>query len=117
MIGYIKGQAGDAGTGKWDVAPCPAARAATGAARTWRIPRPSKHQKEAAELVTWLTAPEQQAKVFAKSRQLPVDNRRRIDRGRRRHRPVLQRRPDRPDLLRVGRRQRPCRSSARRTAS
>ena len=62
MQGYIKENA--PGTaGKWDIAAVP------GAAGNWggswlTIPAQSKHQKEAYELVTFLTAPAQQVRVF-----------------------------------------------------
>ncbi|MFD8793896.1 ABC transporter substrate-binding protein, partial [Streptomyces vinaceus] len=63
MLGYIKGQAGDAGKGKWDVAKLP------GGAGNWggsylAVPAAAAHKKEAYELIKWLTAPEQQTKVF-----------------------------------------------------
>ncbi|MEV7085035.1 extracellular solute-binding protein [Streptomyces sp. NPDC093085] len=63
MLSYIKGQAGDGGSGKWDVAPLP------GGAGNWggsylAVPRAAEHKKEAYELIKWLTAPEQQAKLF-----------------------------------------------------
>ncbi|MFJ8587388.1 ABC transporter substrate-binding protein [Streptomyces sp. NPDC093595] len=63
MLGYIKGQAGDAGKGKWDIAKLP------GGAGNWggsylSVPRAAKHKKEAYQLIQWLTAPEQQAKLF-----------------------------------------------------
>ncbi|MFP1628111.1 extracellular solute-binding protein [Streptomyces sp. 5K101] len=70
MLGYIKGQAGDGGTGKWDIAKLP------GGAGNWggsylSIPRAAKHKKEAYELIEWLTAPEQQAKLFRKQGNFP----------------------------------------------
>lgn len=70
MLGYVKGQAGDAGQGKWDVAKLP------GGAGNWggsylSIPRAAKHKEEAYELIEWLTAPEQQAKVFQKQGNFP----------------------------------------------
>ncbi|MFF7813876.1 extracellular solute-binding protein [Streptomyces roseolus] len=70
MLGYIKGQAGESGKGKWDIAALP------GGAGNWggsylAVPRAAKHKKEAYELVKWLTAPEQQAKVFAKQGNFP----------------------------------------------
>lgn len=63
MLGYIKGQAGDAGKGKWDVAKLP------GGAGNWggsylAVPTAAAHKKQAYELIKWLTAPEQQTKVF-----------------------------------------------------
>lgn len=70
MLGYIKGQAGDAGKGKWDVAKLP------GGAGNWggsylAVPRAAQHKKEAYELVKWLTAPEQQTKLFRKQGNFP----------------------------------------------
>ncbi|OII63674.1 sugar-binding protein [Streptomyces sp. CC53] len=70
MLGYIKGQAGDAGAGKWDIAKLP------GGAGNWggsylAVPRAAKHKKEAYELIAWLTAPEQQAKLFEKQGNFP----------------------------------------------
>ncbi|MFD8984900.1 ABC transporter substrate-binding protein [Streptomyces sp. NPDC059564] len=70
MLGYIKGQAGDAGQGKWDVAKLP------GGAGNWggsylAVPRAAKHKKEAYELIQWLTAPEQQARLFEKQGSFP----------------------------------------------
>ncbi|WP_328764678.1 MULTISPECIES: extracellular solute-binding protein [unclassified Streptomyces] len=70
MLGYIKGQAGDAGKGKWDVAKLP------GGAGNWggsylAVPSAARHKKEAYELIKWLTAPEQQTKVFRKQGNFP----------------------------------------------
>ncbi|MET9958444.1 extracellular solute-binding protein [Streptomyces sp. NPDC006326] len=74
MLGYIKGQAGEAGKGKWDVVKLP------GGAGNWggsylAVPRAAPHKKEAYELVKWLTAPEQQAKVFRKQGNFPSGTR------------------------------------------
>ncbi|GAA3399119.1 extracellular solute-binding protein [Streptomyces roseoviridis] len=70
MLGYIKGQAGDAGKGKWDIAALP------GGAGNWggsylSVPKAARHKKEAYELIAWLTAPEQQAKLFQKNGNFP----------------------------------------------
>ncbi|MFI2369256.1 extracellular solute-binding protein [Streptomyces sp. NPDC018833] len=70
MLGYIKGQAGAGGEGKWDIAALP------GGAGNWggsylSIPRAAQHKKEAYELIEWLTAPEQQAKLFRKQGNFP----------------------------------------------
>ncbi|KRV48351.1 sugar-binding protein [Wenjunlia vitaminophila] len=70
MLGYIKGQAGETGKGKWDIAALP------GGAGNWggsylAVPRAAKHKKEAYELIKWLTAPEQQSKIFAKQGNFP----------------------------------------------
>ncbi|MER6675027.1 ABC transporter substrate-binding protein [Streptomyces sp. NPDC000983] len=70
MLGYIKGQAGDAGEGTWDIATLP------GGAGNWggsylSVPKAAEHKKEAYELIKWLTAPEQQAKLFQKQGNFP----------------------------------------------
>ncbi|WP_371482380.1 extracellular solute-binding protein [Kitasatospora sp. NBC_00315] len=70
MIGYIKGQAGDAFAGKWDIAAGPGKTGNWGGSYL-AIPKTSKHQKAAAELITWLTAREQQVKVFTKQGSFP----------------------------------------------
>ncbi|MEV6211323.1 ABC transporter substrate-binding protein [Kitasatospora sp. NPDC051914] len=69
MTGVISKYAGDRGEGLWDIAPAPAAGNWGGAFLA--VPKASRHQKEAAALAAWLTAPEQQAKVFAKTGNLP----------------------------------------------
>ncbi|MDX6361634.1 MAG: cellobiose transport system substrate-binding protein [Streptomyces sp.] len=69
MIGYIEQKSGDAGSGKWDVAAAPTA--ANWGGSFIGVPTASKHQKEAVALAKWLTAPEQQAKVFAKQASFP----------------------------------------------
>ncbi|MFG2632894.1 ABC transporter substrate-binding protein [Streptomyces sp. NPDC048362] len=69
MIGYIEQKSGDSGKGKWDVAAAPTA--ANWGGSFLGVPTASKHQKEAIALAKWLTAPEQQAKVFAKQASFP----------------------------------------------
>lgn len=69
MIGYIQEKSGEAGKGKWDVAAAPTAANWGGA--FIGVPTATKHQKEAVALAKWLTAPEQQAKVFAKQASFP----------------------------------------------
>ncbi|MFC8670751.1 MULTISPECIES: ABC transporter substrate-binding protein [Streptomyces] len=69
MIGYIQEKSGEAGKGKWDIAAAPTAANWGGA--FIGVPTAGKHQKEAIALAKWLTAPEQQAKVFAKQASFP----------------------------------------------
>lgn len=70
MLGYIKSQAGDQVAGKWDVAPLPGHSSNWGG--SWLgVPTASKHQKEAIALTEWLTAPEQQVKMFTKEQHWP----------------------------------------------
>ncbi|MEU2726462.1 ABC transporter substrate-binding protein [Streptomyces griseoviridis] len=69
MIGYIEQKSGDSGKGNWDVAAAPTA--ANWGGSFIGVPTAGKHQKEAVALAKWLTAPEQQAKVFAKQASFP----------------------------------------------
>ena len=69
MIGYIEQKSGDGGKGQWDVAQAPTAGNWGGS--FIGVPTAGKHQKEAIALAKWLTAPEQQAKVFAKQASFP----------------------------------------------
>ncbi|MFE9684207.1 ABC transporter substrate-binding protein [Streptomyces sp. NPDC006285] len=69
MLGYIQEKSGDSGKGKWDVAAAPTA--ANWGGSFIGVPTAGKHQKEAIALAKWLTAPEQQAKVFAKQASFP----------------------------------------------
>jgi cellobiose transport system substrate-binding protein len=69
MIGYIQEKSGEAGKGKWDVAAAPTP--ANWGGSFLGVPKAGKHQKEAIALAKWLTAPEQQAKVFAKQASWP----------------------------------------------
>jgi cellobiose transport system substrate-binding protein len=64
MIGYIKGKAGDAGSGQWNVTSLPGDTGGNWGGAYLAIPQVSEHKEEAAKLIAWLTAPEQQAKVF-----------------------------------------------------
>jgi cellobiose transport system substrate-binding protein len=69
MLGYIEQKAGDGGKGKWDVAPAPTS--ANWGGSFLGVPSQGKNKKEAIKLATWLTAPAQQAKVFAKQASFP----------------------------------------------
>jgi cellobiose transport system substrate-binding protein len=71
MIGYIKGKAGDAGAGKWNVTTLPGGAGGNWGGAYLGIPASSEHVEEAAELIAWLTAPEQQAEVFASAGNFP----------------------------------------------
>ncbi|MFI9330137.1 extracellular solute-binding protein [Kitasatospora sp. NPDC052868] len=70
MIGYIKGQAGTAGSGTWDIAPGPG-RTGNWGGSYLTVPKSAKHPKEAAELIRWLTAKEQQTTLFTKQGSFP----------------------------------------------
>ena len=64
MMGYISSQAGDSYKGKWDIAPVLPGGATNWGGSWLGVPKASKHQKEAEALVEWLTAPEQQTKLW-----------------------------------------------------
>jgi cellobiose transport system substrate-binding protein len=70
MIGYIKGQAGDGAAGKWDVASIPGDGGNWGGSYL-AIPTASEHQEEAFALIQWLTAPEQQVKMWTQAQHFP----------------------------------------------
>ncbi|WP_198540073.1 extracellular solute-binding protein [Streptomyces sp. CT34] len=63
MIGYIKSQAGSA-KGRWSVATIPGGGGDWGGSYL-AIPKASKHQKEAYDLIAWLTSARQEATLFA----------------------------------------------------
>ncbi|MDX3074711.1 extracellular solute-binding protein [Streptomyces sp. MI02-7b] len=69
MLGYIQEKSGAAGKGNWDVAAAP--KPANWGGSFVGVPSAGKHKEEAVELAAWLTAPEQQAKVFAKQASFP----------------------------------------------
>jgi cellobiose transport system substrate-binding protein len=69
MIGYIEQKSGASGKGNWDVAAAPTASNWGGS--FLGVPTATKHQADAVALAKWLTAPEQQAKVFAKQASFP----------------------------------------------
>lgn len=62
MLGYIKGKSKPESAGKWDVAQAPKSGNWGGSFLT--VPKSGKNTEEAAKLAAWLTAPEQQAKLF-----------------------------------------------------
>ncbi|MGW5635408.1 ABC transporter substrate-binding protein [Streptomyces sp. NPDC003832] len=62
MLGYIKGKSKPEAAGKWDVAQAPKSGNWGGSFLT--VPKAGKNTEEAAKLAAWLTAPEQQAKLF-----------------------------------------------------
>ncbi|MER7516041.1 extracellular solute-binding protein [Streptomyces sp. NPDC126499] len=63
MLGYIQDKAGPAGRGRWDVAAAP--RPGNWGGSFLVVPKAGRHRTEAARLAAWLTAPAQQARVFA----------------------------------------------------
>ncbi|WP_405597992.1 extracellular solute-binding protein [Streptomyces sp. NBC_01410] len=69
MLGYIQDKGGAAGKDKWDVAAAP--RPSNWGGSFLTVPDAGKNKEEAAKLAAWLTAPEQQAKLFAKRGSFP----------------------------------------------
>ncbi|MEU9286927.1 extracellular solute-binding protein [Streptomyces sp. NPDC048275] len=63
MLGYIKGKSKPDAAGKWEIAQAPKSGNWGGSFLT--VPNSGKNTEEAAKLAAWLTAPEQQAKLFA----------------------------------------------------
>ena len=66
MLGYITSQMGDEGAGVWNIATLPG-QSESGS--TWGgswlgVPSSGEHVEEATALVEWLTAPEQQVRMF-----------------------------------------------------
>ncbi|TDD34453.1 ABC transporter substrate-binding protein [Saccharopolyspora elongata] len=70
MLEQIKEAGGNANTGVWDVTTVPGNSGNQGGSYL-TVPKQSSHQKEAYDVVTWLTAPEQQKKIFLQSGILP----------------------------------------------
>jgi cellobiose transport system substrate-binding protein len=69
MTAYIESNAKDA-SGKWDIAAVPGGAGSMGGSHL-ALPKQGKHPKEAFELIKWLTAPEQQKKVFKTTGNFP----------------------------------------------
>jgi cellobiose transport system substrate-binding protein len=69
MIGYIKGKAGDKGSGKWDIAPGP--NSANWGGSYLAIPKNSQHTQAAYDLIKYLTSPQQQVTLFKKGGNFP----------------------------------------------
>ncbi|MEV7993047.1 extracellular solute-binding protein [Streptomyces sp. NPDC086077] len=62
MLGYIKGKSKPDAAGKWDVAAAP--KSGNWGGSFLSVPKSGKNAEAAAKLAAWLTAPEQQAKLF-----------------------------------------------------
>jgi cellobiose transport system substrate-binding protein len=70
QMAKIKDQAGPEAAGKWDVTSVPGGGGNWGGSYL-TVPKAGKNVDKAVELAAWLTAPEQQAKVFKSSGLLP----------------------------------------------
>jgi cellobiose transport system substrate-binding protein len=69
MIGYIKSQTGSLDN-RWDVTTVPGGTGNWGGSYL-AVPKASKHQREAADLIIWLTSAPQQVAVFEKTGNFP----------------------------------------------
>jgi cellobiose transport system substrate-binding protein len=74
MMGYIQGQAGPAGNGKWSVAPVLPGGATNWGGSWLGVPKASKHQKEAVALVEWLTGKQQQVTMWTEGGHWPSNS-------------------------------------------
>jgi cellobiose transport system substrate-binding protein len=74
MMGYIQGQAGAAGAGKWSVAPVLPGGATNWGGSWLGVPKASKHQKEAIALVEWLTNKQQQITMWTEGGHWPSNS-------------------------------------------
>lgn len=64
MMGYIQGQAGDAGKGKWNIAPVLPGGATNWGGSYLGVPEKAKNKAAAIALVTWLSAKDQQVTMW-----------------------------------------------------
>ncbi|MGW5191320.1 ABC transporter substrate-binding protein [Kribbella sp. NPDC004138] len=71
LLGVIQDNAGAYGKGKWDVADVFPGGGGNWGGSYLTVPAQSPHPEEAAKLAAWLTAPEQQVKVFKKIGSFP----------------------------------------------
>ncbi|WP_327633369.1 ABC transporter substrate-binding protein [Kribbella sp. NBC_00482] len=71
LLGVIQDHAGAYGKGKWDVADVFPGGGGNWGGSYLTVPAQSPHPEEAAKLAAWLTAPEQQVKVFKKIGSFP----------------------------------------------
>lgn len=69
MLGYIKEKAGPKAADQWDIAPAPGP--ANWGGSFLSVPEAAKNKEEAVKLAAWLTAPEQQAKLFREQASFP----------------------------------------------
>ncbi|WP_433260256.1 extracellular solute-binding protein [Actinosynnema sp. CS-041913] len=72
MLAQIKDAGGAGGAGKWDVTAVPGGGGNWGGSYL-AVPAQGEHQREAYQLAEWLTAPEQQEKLFVRDGILPSE--------------------------------------------
>ncbi len=69
MMGYIQGQAGDAGAGKWNIAPVLPGGATNWGGSYLGVPTKAKNKAAAIALVEWLSAKDQQVTMWTSKEQ------------------------------------------------
>jgi len=74
MMGYIQGQAGPSNSGKWSVAPVLPGGATNWGGSWLGVPKASKHQKAAEQLVEWLTNSQQEVTMWTKGGHWPSNS-------------------------------------------
>ena len=74
MMGYIQGQAGPSNAGKWSVAPVLPGGATNWGGSWLGVPKASKHQKAAEQLVEWLTNSQQEITMWTKGGHWPSNS-------------------------------------------
>jgi len=74
MMGYIQSQAGDGNSGKWSVAPVLPGGATNWGGSWLGVPKASKHQQAAEQLVEWLTNKEQEVTMWTKGGHWPSNS-------------------------------------------
>ncbi|MGI8667438.1 MAG: ABC transporter substrate-binding protein [Jatrophihabitans sp.] len=74
MMGYIQSQLGDSGAGKWSVAPVLPGGATNWGGSWLGVPKASKHQQAAEQLVEWLTGKAQEVTMWTKGGHWPSNS-------------------------------------------
>ncbi|WP_236671499.1 ABC transporter substrate-binding protein [Streptomyces sp. 7-21] len=69
MLNFIQETSGERGEGRWNVTTAP--QTSNWGGSFIGVPEASEHKEEAAELAAWLTAPEQQARLFTERSMFP----------------------------------------------
>jgi cellobiose transport system substrate-binding protein len=71
MTVYIEGQAGEAGSGLWNVTSLPGGAGGNWGGSYLGIPAVSQNKEAAGRLIAWMTAPEQQERIFREEGNFP----------------------------------------------
>jgi len=74
MMGYIQSQAGPTGSGTWSVAPVLPGGATNWGGSWLGVPKASKHQKAAEQLVEWLTSKQQEVTMWTQGGHWPSNS-------------------------------------------